>query len=99
MREVLVSVTPADATIERDGASLGESPVAIHLAEGEEATLVISRKGYKTKTATLSGAEPKQAFALEAVAAPAARPAAAAPKPPSALGGIDDVGDPFAKKH
>jgi hypothetical protein len=96
-REVLISVTPADTTIERDGASLGQSPVAIHLAEGEQATLVLARKGYKTKTVSVNGGEPKVSFALESLAPSPPRPAAASPKAGPAAGGIDDVGDPFAK--
>jgi hypothetical protein len=98
-REILVSVTPVDATIWRDGRDLGQPPLALHLAEGETATLVLSRKGYKTKTVAVGGGEPKQTFALEA-AGPAWKPAAGKPgggSPP--MGNIDDVGDPFTKKH
>jgi hypothetical protein len=65
------------------------------LSEGESATLVLTRKGYKTKTAKVDGGTPRQSLALEPVAGPAPKPAIAAP----AAGAIDDVGDPFAKKR
>jgi tRNA A-37 threonylcarbamoyl transferase component Bud32 len=92
-REVLVSVAPADATLARDGTDLGGSPVAIHLADGEAATLVLSRKGYKTQTVTVDGTSPRVAFTLEGVFGP---PPRAVARPASKM---DDVGDPFAKKH
>jgi hypothetical protein len=95
---VLVSVTPADATISRDGRDLGQPPLALHLADSETATLVLTHKGYKTKTVAVGSREPKQAFTLESAAPPArpgGRPAAAS----GPMGGIDDVGDPFTHKH
>ncbi len=95
LHEVLVSVSPGDATITRDGADLGPAPLALHLADGQSATLVLSRKGYKPKTVKVDGTNPRQFLAMDAVAGPTPRPAAA----PPAGGGIDDVGDPFAKKH
>jgi serine/threonine-protein kinase len=97
--EVIVSVVPSDATIARDGRELGVAPVALHLAEGETATIVVTRRGYKTKTVTIQGTEPKQTLTLEPTwgAAPRpAKPANAAPAAPAA-NGLDDVGDPFAK--
>jgi len=90
--EILVSVRPADATVTRDEQDLGSSPVALHLASGESASLTVSRKGYKTKTVTVDASEPKVTITLDPTFAGA--PAAARPG-----GGIDDVGDPFAKKH
>jgi hypothetical protein len=86
-------VTPSDAQVTRDGADLGPAPVLLHLAEGEAATLVITHKGYKTKTVKVDGNSPRQALALEASWSAPSRPAAAAPA------SIDDVGDPFAKKR
>jgi serine/threonine-protein kinase len=97
--EVLVSVTPNDATIARDGAELGGPPIAIHLADGEVASLVISRRGYKTKTVKVDASQPKATFSLDPLPLPPATKAAAPPDPPRpAPGGIDDVGDPFANK-
>ncbi len=98
VREVLVSVAPPDAEIARDGVELGASPVALHLASGEVATLVVTRKGYKTKTVTVDSNEPKQVISLEPAWAPVVHPppkASAHAGAPSA--GLDDVGDPFAK--
>jgi serine/threonine-protein kinase len=100
--EVLVSVVPTDATLMRDGKNLGGAPLALQLADGEKATVVVSRKGYKTKTVTLDSKEGKLAIVLDpAWGAP--RPGGATAKPAGesggGLGGIDDVGDPFAKKR
>ena len=93
MHEVLVSVTPGDATVTRDGKDMGPAPLALQMAAGESVSLVIARKGYKTKTVKVGEQTPRQSFTLDpawgsskTVAAPAG-------------GGIDDVGDPFAKKH
>jgi tRNA A-37 threonylcarbamoyl transferase component Bud32 len=103
-REILVSVVPSDATIARDGKALGQSPVALHLRDGEEASLVLDRKGFKTKTVTVNAEDPKQAFTLDAVpvstGAPARRPPAVdTPTRAAAPPAIDDIGDPFAPKH
>jgi tRNA A-37 threonylcarbamoyl transferase component Bud32 len=95
LHEVLVSVTPTDATLTRDGQDLGGAPAALHLAEGETAALVISRKGYRTRTVTVDTTSPKVAVALDGAFGPP--PRVAVPRPPGAA--IDDVGDPFAKKR
>ena len=91
---MLVSVAPVEATITRDGTDLGPAPVVLHLADGESATLVLTRKGYKTKTVRVDGNTPRQFLALDSAVTQAPRPAAAPP-----AGGIDDVSDPFARKH
>jgi tRNA A-37 threonylcarbamoyl transferase component Bud32 len=102
LHEVLVSVVPSDATLARDGRDLGGAPVALHLAGGEVATLVVTRKGYKPKSVTLDSSSPKQTITLEPTwmqsTHPIKSPASASPAPPKA-GGLDDVGDPFAKGH
>jgi serine/threonine-protein kinase len=92
LREVIVSVAPPDAIVGRDGQDLGTQPIALHLAEGETATLTVSRKGYKTKSLTVDGSEPKVSVALEGAFGPA-------PAAPPRSRPVDDVGDPFAKKH
>jgi serine/threonine-protein kinase len=94
--EVLVSAVPADATIARDGVTLGQSPVALQLEDGEDAVLVVTRKGYKTRTVHVDPTGSKVAITLDVNApgkTPAAKPAPAGPM------GIDDVGDPFAKRN
>jgi serine/threonine-protein kinase len=100
-REVLLSVTPADATLMRDGQDLGGAPVALHLADGETATVVVSKKGYKTKTVSIDGHTPKMAIVLDPAFTGPARAAGGAAKPAAGAGfsGVDDVGDPFAKKR
>jgi serine/threonine-protein kinase len=96
-REVLVSVVPSDATLARDGNELGAGPVALHLADGEVARLVVTRKGYKTKTVSIDASEAKQTITLEAPSTSAIHsPKTQAPPAPKS-GGLDDVGDPFAK--
>ncbi len=93
--QVLVSVTPDDATITRDGRNLGSPPVALALADGEAATLIISRAGYRSKTLAVDASEAKVAVRLDAVVVPGRAGGGGAVRKPS--GGIDDVGDPF--KH
>ncbi len=94
LHEVLVSVTPGDATVTRDGADLGPSPIVLHMADGENAALVVTRKGYKTKTVKVDGRTPRESLTLEAAYSAPSPKAASAP-----AAGIDDVGDPFAKKR
>lgn len=93
--EVLLSVSPGDATVTRDGSNLGQQPIVLHMADGENATLVVARKGYKTKSVTVDGIKPRQSLSLEPLGSAAPRPPTASTGP--ALG-IDDVGDPFANK-
>jgi tRNA A-37 threonylcarbamoyl transferase component Bud32 len=95
--QVLVSVSPGDATITRDGTDLGPAPLVLELADGETANLVVTHKGYKTKTAKVDATSPRQSLSLEAVWS--ASSPKAAPASPGGGGGIDDVGDPFAKKR
>jgi serine/threonine-protein kinase len=101
LHEILVSVVPPDATLTRDGKDLGGAPVALHLGDGEVANLVITRKGYKTKTVPIDTSDPKVTITLESAFAGPARPAGGGAKPAGggSSGGIDDVGDPFAHKH
>jgi hypothetical protein len=94
LHEVVVSVSPGEANVTRDGADLGPAPVVLHLAADETATLVITRKGYKAKTVKIDASTPRQAVTLDSASVP--RPIAA---PAAPAGGIDDVGDPFAKKR
>jgi serine/threonine-protein kinase len=95
LHEVLVSVAPLDATLTRDGVDLGGAPVAIHLADGEIGVLVVSRKGFKTKTVTVDGSAAKVTVSLESALGSRAGGGAG-----SRHGnrGMDDVGDPFATR-
>ncbi|MGH7294506.1 MAG: PEGA domain-containing protein, partial [Polyangiaceae bacterium] len=95
LREVLVSVTPADATIERDGANVGAAPIALHLADGESADLVLSHKGYRSKTIHVDGTEPKLLVTLEVLPVTGAG-APVAPGPAAHKPGHDDVSE-FSK--
>jgi len=99
LHEVLVSVVPTDATLTRDGKDLGGAPVALRLADGQTATIVVSRKGYKTKRITLDAMQAKQTVTLEPLSSPRAGGAARPAGGNAGFGGVDDVGDPFAKKH
>jgi serine/threonine-protein kinase len=98
LHEVLVSVAPLDATITRDGSDLGGAPVALHLADGETAVLVVSRKGYKTRTVTVDGNDTKVTLSLESAVTPPPARAAGAPGKRPASRAMDDVGDPFATR-
>jgi tRNA A-37 threonylcarbamoyl transferase component Bud32 len=94
--EVIVAVVPMDATVTRDGQDLGAPPVLLHLGDGEAASLVVTRSGYKAKTVSVDPAKPRLTVKLDRE--PGSRPSgggAGPAKPPG--GGIDDVGDPF--KH
>jgi serine/threonine-protein kinase len=95
--QVLVSVIPPDAAISRDGKDLGGAPVALDLADGTEATLVFTRKGYKTKTVTVGPDAPKLTVTLESAAQPFVPRSGSGPKrPPSGGGGGgSDDSDPF----
>jgi serine/threonine-protein kinase len=103
LHEVLVSVVPPDATLTRDGKDLGGAPVALHLADGEKATVVLTRKGYKSKTVTLDASEAKLMVVLDPAGGAGRAAGGGGAKPANAggggFGGIDDVGDPFAKKR
>ena len=57
-------------------------------------TLVLTRKGYKTKTVKVDANSPRQVLSLDPAAGPAPRANTNQP-----AGGIDDIGDPFAKKR
>jgi serine/threonine-protein kinase len=96
-KQVLLAVQPIDAKVTRDGQDLGSSPIAIALKDGEVATLVAKRAGYRDQTIAVDGTQPKMLVKLAAV--PAARGTGrgkAAPQQPST--GIGDFQDPFLKK-
>jgi hypothetical protein len=94
---VLVTVTPGDATLLRDGKNIGPQPVVLHLGDGETASLSITRKGYKPKSVVIDGRDPRVSFSLDpekAAASAAAKPAAGGGG--QKFGGVIDDSDPFA---
>ncbi len=93
--EVLVAVVPMDANVTRDGQDLGAPPILLHLADAETASLVVTRRGYKSKTVSVDPAKSRLTVKLDRDFGAAPAGGAAPARPPS--GGIDDVGDPFAK--
>jgi eukaryotic-like serine/threonine-protein kinase len=95
--QVLVSVIPPDATIMRDGSDLGGAPVALELAEGTGATLVVSRKGYKTKTVTIGADDSRLTVSLDAIPAIAPRGGGVKHGGGGGGGAVLDDSDPFAK--
>jgi serine/threonine-protein kinase len=95
-KSVSLRVVPPDARISRAGVDLGTSPVEIALAEGETATLVIARSGYKARTLRVGPGDGAQTVTLE-TAAPqrgSSSPSGHAVAKPG--DSFDDVGDPFA---
>jgi tRNA A-37 threonylcarbamoyl transferase component Bud32 len=102
IKQVLVAVEPNDAKVSRDGLDLGGAPIALALKPGEQATLMITRAGYRPQTVVLDGSVPKLVVRL-AYDAPAAKKGPAAPKPapthaPPSTGIGTDFQDPFLKK-
>ena len=95
---VVVGVEPTDATIARDGVSLGSQPVVLHLSEGETANLAISRDGFLPPQVTVDGTTPRQMVRLTAAVAP--RPTVKPPAPvarPAAP--PTDPEDPWTRTH
>ena len=69
---VLIGVTPSDAKINRDGRDLGV-PAELDLADGEVATLLITKDKYEPLTVEIKGSDgAKQNFSLKPLAAPVA---------------------------
>jgi serine/threonine protein kinase len=97
--EVLVGVIPNDATITRDGKEIcPDLPCKVLVAEGEKASLAITRKGYKPKTVSIDSNDSTLNVTLESIFAggPAVKPnGGGAAKPPAGGGVSGDVGDPF----
>ncbi len=96
-QSIAVHAVPADAHISRDGVDLGPSPVEVSLKEGESATLVVTRGGYKARTVRVEFGDGVQTVALELAAAPPAAASVSRRGTPKATDGFDDVGDPFTE--
>lgn len=69
---VLVGADPPDAKIARDGRDLGGAPVALRLLPDEQATLTVTRDGYKPLTVTVDSSQPKRVLRLTSLPPPAA---------------------------
>ncbi|HEX3777209.1 MAG TPA: serine/threonine protein kinase, partial [Polyangiaceae bacterium] len=76
-KEVVLATEPIDAHIFRDGADLGQSPVAISVDEGKTVELEIRRDGYKPDSITLDGSKTREVVKLDKLA----RGAVAPPRP------------------
>ena len=98
--QVLVSVEPIDAKVTRDGADLGALPIALALKQGETASLVITRAGYKAQTVTVDVSQPRVVVKKEHAggAAPAGKKPPQQKAAPAGGSGITDFQDPFLKK-
>ncbi|HEY4104868.1 MAG TPA: serine/threonine-protein kinase [Polyangiaceae bacterium] len=99
-KEVVLAIEPIDAHIFRDGADLGQSPVAISVDEGKTVELEIRRDGYKPDTITLDGTKTREVVKLDKAGRgyvaprPAAKTKADAPpgkKPKASIGGSEIV--------
>jgi serine/threonine-protein kinase len=97
VRSVAVHVVPADARVSRAGVDLGPSPVEISLAEGESATLVVTRSGYRARTLRVKPGDGAQTVVLEVLATPRGGTSASSRGASTATDGFDEVGDPFAE--
>ncbi len=94
VKQVVVRTEPATAKIMRDGKEVDN---LVQVTQGEPVTLVITRSGYKDKTITLDGSDPRPLVALEPKSSGARPPPTPAPPPPPppppqshSLGGVDD---------
>lgn len=57
LRTLVVSTSPAHASLRRGDADLGNGPLTLEVPEGEEWTLEISAPGYVSRTITVNGQE------------------------------------------
>jgi eukaryotic-like serine/threonine-protein kinase len=104
-KQVVLATEPMDAHIFRDGADLGQSPVAISVDEGKTVELEIQRDGFKPDKITLDGSKTREVVKLEKLARGAAparaypktkpEPAGAAPKKPKASIGGSEIVNPW----
>ena len=101
-KQVMLAAEPIDAHVFQGTEDLGQSPVAISVAEGKSVDLEIRRDGYKSEKVTLDGTKTREIVKLDKVPraggvyrpppAKKAEPAAATPKKPkSAIGGSEIV--------
>jgi eukaryotic-like serine/threonine-protein kinase len=104
-KQVVLATEPMDAHIFRDGADLGQSPVAVSVDEGKTVELEIQRDGFKPDKITLDGSKTREVVKLEKLARGAAPvraypkakpdPASATPKKPKASIGGSEIVNPW----
>jgi tRNA A-37 threonylcarbamoyl transferase component Bud32 len=105
-KQVIVATEPVAAEISRDGKSLGRSPLAVPVPDGQKVELTLKADGFVEQAVTLDGAEPSKTIKLERTPvrgrpqkAPAATASKPGPKPtpkrPSIGGG--EIIDPWSK--
>lgn len=94
-RPLTLRTDPSGATVRRDGAELGDTPIPLVIGPGERWTVEISYEGYQTRSVTLLGGQPELTVHLQPVEEPPAtgrrrrqpvpepqvRPLAPAPRP------------------
>ena len=93
-KPVAVAVDPSDAKVERDGVEL-KNPVVLQLADGETATLKITRAGYVAQTLSVDATEPSRLVKLAVVAA--AKPSATTKPTTTKQGGSGEFVDLWKK--
>jgi hypothetical protein len=106
LKQVIVATEPIAAEISKDGQSLGRSPLAVPVPDGQKVELTVKADGFLDQTVTLDGSETSKNVKLERVPVrgrPAKAPAATAAKPGSkptpkrpAIGGGEII-DPWSK--
>ncbi len=64
-RQVVLAVEPLDAQVFKDGRDLGASPVFVDLTDQQPVSLEIRRSGYKTRTVTVDGSQPRISVRLD----------------------------------
>jgi eukaryotic-like serine/threonine-protein kinase len=80
-KQVVVAVDPADAEVFAGDRSLGTSPLAVELKEGESKELLVKRDGYASQTVTVDSTMGKRWVKLERARATGGRPGPLPAKP------------------
>jgi serine/threonine-protein kinase len=80
-KQVVVAVDPSDAEVFAGDRSLGTSPLAVDVKEGESIELVVKRDGFLPQTVTIDYATSKRWVRLERARVNAPRPGPLPAKP------------------
>ncbi|HTQ07452.1 MAG TPA: serine/threonine-protein kinase [Polyangiaceae bacterium] len=107
VKQVIVGTEPVAAQIFKDGESLGTSPLAVPVPDGQKVELTLKADGFVEKTVTLDGSAASKTVPLERIpvrgrpqkagAATAAKAAAAKPAPKHSSIGGGEIIDPWSK--